>query len=327
MNIIERIDKIIGDIDKQKLSVLFLQTSNIMLDLEDYESWIMLQFYIWGANDNVRTKLEQHINKILSSKGIEKDKQDKLFKNILEANKENFFKLSLNDMEIKIKLLEENKNQVQKNIDAGISPRLIGGLCIGPTWEEEMEDIDNSIAWIQKYYNNSKQFFTIFLTELRNIRKSNNKIKNYQMNISNNIFIIHGHDEAKRRELYTILKDDFNLNPIILSEKPNKGSTIIEKFECYAETCSYAFALFTPDDIVEKEGEQYFQARPNVIFELGWFFARLGRDRVCILNKESTKNNIFSDLQGILRYEFKKDVKERYAEIEKELVAAKIIAK
>jgi hypothetical protein len=44
------------------------------------------------------------------------------------------------------------------------------------------------------------------------------------------VFIIHGRDEAKWRELKDIIKDTFRLNPIILNEQPDIGKTVIEKF-------------------------------------------------------------------------------------------------
>jgi DNA polymerase III delta subunit len=49
-----------------------------------------------------------------------------------------------------------------------------------------------------------------------------------------NVFIIHGRDEGKWRELKDIIKNVFRLNPIILSEQPDIGKTVIEKFEHYA---------------------------------------------------------------------------------------------
>ena len=113
---------------------------------------------------------------------------------------------------------------------------------------------------------------------------------------------------------------------IVLADQPNQGLTIIEKFEKFAEGCSYAFALFTPDDILESnDGKKYFQARPNVIFELGWFFANLGRSRVCILDQASPKSEIFTDLQGVMRIQFRDDVSEKYTEIERELKSVGII--
>jgi predicted nucleotide-binding protein len=63
--------------------------------------------------------------------------------------------------------------------------------------------------------------------------------------------------------------------------------TIIEKFEYYARLCSFAFALMTPDDKIVgvKEQGSVWRARPNVILELGWFMARLGRDRVVLFSQ------------------------------------------
>jgi hypothetical protein len=73
-----------------------------------------------------------------------------------------------------------------------------------------------------------------------------------------NVFIIHGRDEAKWRELKDIVRSEFRLNPIVLSEQPDIGvKTIIEKFEHYASTCSYAIAVFTPDDEVTSGGDTY----------------------------------------------------------------------
>ena len=64
-------------------------------------------------------------------------------------------------------------------------------------------------------------------------------------------------------------------------------------------------------------------ARPNVIFELGWFYGRLHRDKVCILHKKGTK--IHSDLEGVSRIEFTDDVTDKRDEIEKELIGGKLL--
>lgn len=141
-----------------------------------------------------------------------------------------------------------------------------------------------------------------------------------------NVFIIHGHDEARWRELKQILHNDFGLNPIVLMEQPDRGATtIIEKFEFYAPKCSYAFAIFTPDDEVEKDGSKYLQTRPNVVFELGWFCAYLGRNKVMVLLQQSTDSDAFSDFQGVLQKRFNKNVGEKHREIQDELNAAGVI--
>lgn len=71
--------------------------------------------------------------------------------------------------------------------------------------------------------------------------------------------------------------------------------------------------------------QSYSQARPNVIFELGWFYGRLGRSRVCILFQEGSK--LHSDLDGVLRIQFRESVEEKLGEIEKELKAAGLLKK
>ena len=68
----------------------------------------------------------------------------------------------------------------------------------------------------------------------------------------------------------------------------------------------------------------YLQARPNVVFELGWFYGRLGREKVCILNKKGAV--IHSDLEGISRIPFDKSILEKVTEIENELKAANVIS-
>jgi len=138
------------------------------------------------------------------------------------------------------------------------------------------------------------------------------------------VFIIHGRDEAKWRELKDIVKTELRLNPIILLEQPDAGcKTVIEKFEHYAQTCSYAIAVFTPDDEVTSGGETYLQARPNVIYELGWFCGRLGRSGVMLILKEDT--SLFSDFGGIIQKRFKISISERVIEIKRDLVSAGVI--
>lgn len=155
--------------------------------------------------------------------------------------------------------------------------------------------------------------------ELLDRKKAQDNLKQRE-----NVFIIHGRDEAKWRELKDIVKTELRLNPIILLEQPDAGcKTVIEKFEHYAQTCSYAIAVFTPDDEVTSGGETYLQARPNVIYELGWFCGRLGRSGVMLILKEGT--SLFSDFGGIIQKRFKINISERVIEIKRDLVSAGVI--
>jgi len=143
------------------------------------------------------------------------------------------------------------------------------------------------------------------------------------LRVKENVFIIHGRDEGKWRELKDIITNTFRLKPLLLSEQPDFGKTVIEKFEHYAEMCSYAIALFTPDDEVHSGSDTYLQARPNVIYELGWFCGRIQRSSVMLLLKEGT--SMFSDFGGIVQKRFTVNISELVGDIGKELAASGMV--
>lgn len=148
---------------------------------------------------------------------------------------------------------------------------------------------------------------------------------------SNKVFVVHGHDEACKERLAHFLRE-FGLDPIVLHDQPNKGRTIIEKFEEEASDVGYAFVLMTPDDVgmekglfeqvlkgIGKEGLCY-RARQNVVMELGFFYGKLGRNRVCCLMKGDVEKP--SDFSGIVYLSFINKVDELYRDIIKELRAS-----
>jgi len=112
------------------------------------------------------------------------------------------------------------------------------------------------------------------------------------------IFIVHGHDDGAKEEVARFV-EKIGLKAIILHEKTDNGQTIIEKFEKHSDV-GYAIILYTPcDEGKAKEEEIYSKrARQNVIFEHGFFVAKLGREKVCALIKDGTEQP--SDLSGIL---------------------------
>lgn len=98
------------------------------------------------------------------------------------------------------------------------------------------------------------------------------------------VFLAHGRDEGAKHEVARFV-ERLQLEPVVLSEMPGTGKTIIEKLEAYADV-GYAIVLLTGDDrgALKGEGESP-RARQNVIFELGFFIGKLGRKRVCTLIK------------------------------------------
>jgi len=113
------------------------------------------------------------------------------------------------------------------------------------------------------------------------------------------VFVVHGHDEEAKLATARFL-EQLQLEPVVLSEKPNEGRTIIEKFEHHSDV-SYAIVLLTPDDMAfpaDDSTAQRPRARQNVILELGYFIGRFTRSQVCALYKDSVE--LPSDLHGVL---------------------------
>lgn len=120
--------------------------------------------------------------------------------------------------------------------------------------------------------------------------------------LSDQIFVVHGHDEAIKEAVARTL-EKLELKPIILHEQPSKGRTIIEKLSDYSDI-DFAVVLLSPDDLAYTKDQSpekaKLRARQNVIFELGFFIGRLGRDRVLALYRGVENFEIPSDYQGVL---------------------------
>lgn len=112
------------------------------------------------------------------------------------------------------------------------------------------------------------------------------------------IFVVHGRDDGPKESVARFL-EKAGLSPIILAEMPDGGRTVIEKFVAASQDIAFAVVLLTPDDVGALTGESLSpRARQNVILELGYFVALLGRDRVCALRKGSVE--VPSDFVGVV---------------------------
>jgi predicted nucleotide-binding protein len=115
----------------------------------------------------------------------------------------------------------------------------------------------------------------------------------------NRVFLVHGRNEAVLQSCARFI-ERLGLPLTVLREQPNQGRTIIEKFIDYADA-GFAVVLLTGDDrggLTETPPEQQRpRARQNVLFELGFFVGKLGRNRVCALYEEGVE--IPSDYAGV----------------------------
>lgn len=141
------------------------------------------------------------------------------------------------------------------------------------------------------------------------------------------VFVVHGRDEIAKTGLEVFLHE-IGLEPIVLHRQADEGLTIIEKFEKHSDV-GYAFILLTPDEIAYLSTEEHVpdaernkesRARPNVIFEFGYFVGKLGRSRVCCLYTGNV--TLPSDVSGMIYKRYVKSIEEVAYSITKDLKAA-----
>jgi Predicted nucleotide-binding protein containing TIR-like domain len=113
------------------------------------------------------------------------------------------------------------------------------------------------------------------------------------------IFIVHGSDTMRAESIARTVERATGRETIILREQPSLGQTLIEKFENNAAQASYAIIVLTPDDQGSRKGETTLnpRARQNVIFEMGYFYGRIGRRNVAVLIDPAVEKP--SDTHGI----------------------------
>lgn len=115
---------------------------------------------------------------------------------------------------------------------------------------------------------------------------------------TNAVFLVHGHNDALR-EMAARFMEKLGLDVTILGERPSAGETIIEKLERNSGV-EFAVVLMTADDTGAKKGAlaPNLRARQNVVLELGYFLAKLSRQRVCVLFEDGVE--LPSDYYGVV---------------------------
>jgi hypothetical protein len=114
------------------------------------------------------------------------------------------------------------------------------------------------------------------------------------------IFIVHGRDTLRAESVAHTISTVTGRRTIILRDQPSVGRTLMEKFEQHAVEVSYAIIVLTADDMGSFAGE--IETRPrgrqNVIFEMGYFYGLIGRERVSVLLQSGIEKP--SDMDGIV---------------------------
>lgn len=144
---------------------------------------------------------------------------------------------------------------------------------------------------------------------------------------TNRVFVVHGRDEVAKTSLEVFLHE-IGLEPVVLHRQADEGMTIIEKFEKHSDV-GYAFILLTPDEVAylaaeegkaDGERSKELRARPNVIFEFGYFVGKLGRSRVCCLYTGNV--SLPSDVSGMVYKRYERSIEEVAYSVIKDLKAS-----
>ena len=85
------------------------------------------------------------------------------------------------------------------------------------------------------------------------------------------------------------------------------SKTYIESLESELDQADFAIVVLTGDDTSQVRGEQVNLPRDNVIFELGLFTGRLGRERCFFFVDGDSGTKIASDLSGVRPVDFHRD--------------------
>ena len=166
-----------------------------------------------------------------------------------------------------------------------------------------------------KFFNNYLQYVNNLVGELSvlcSAKFNNNKF----VPEKGNIFIVHGHN-GKLKDYLSKQLEKMGFHPIILSNEEDSGIALFDKFEKYANRCVKAIILMTKDDCVNKDDSIYYQARPNVFIELGYFLHMIKRTDIIVVCEKGVK--IPSDIHGVCYIEYEDNLRSLFQRITKAL--------
>ena len=129
-------------------------------------------------------------------------------------------------------------------------------------------------------------------------------------NAPRHVFVASSSEQLKTaRAVAAALSDGQEIIAEPWTEKTfNFSDTYIESLEKKLETADFAVVVLTADDPAVVRKKAVNLPRDNVIFELGLFMGRLGRERVFFLVDGDSGTQIASDLSGVRPVQFNRKV-------------------
>jgi predicted nucleotide-binding protein len=141
---------------------------------------------------------------------------------------------------------------------------------------------------------------------------------------SPNVFLVHGKSHGTLNAVKNYIQNNLGFSePTVLLHKSNEGRTIIENFEYYASDADVVMVILTPDDLGRTAGTattEQARARQNVILELGYFLAAVGRKYGKVLLLNDAVQDIPSDISGLIYIDISQGIDAASENIRRELV-------
>lgn len=269
------------------------------------------------SRDEAKSRLQERIQKGIEIRQIQINSMEALNVAKNEYSKWNAFNVELLK---RIFTTEELAEEYSHWFVASVSMR---PPSLGERITDLYKDIDQKIHRIDSIIERLELIplsnATSTTTSSKNLIRASVKTKK--------VFVVHGHDEIAKTNLEVFLSE-IGLEPIVLHRQADEGQTVIEKFEKHSDV-GYAFILLTPDEIAyiksddsktDSERKKEFRARPNVIFEFGYFVGKLGRSRVCCLYTGDV--SLPSDVSGMIYKKYTTKIDEVAYSVIKDLKAS-----
>lgn len=271
------------------------------------------------SRDEAESKLQERIHKGRDIKQIQITSLDALDTARNEYNKWNSFNTEL------------LKRMFTTEELAGEYSQWYGGIFISrgePSLREKISDLFRDIDdKIHRLDSILERLVLIPLNNQHAVSETEQMSPKSSSAKSKKVFVVHGHDDKAKTNLEIFLHE-IGLEPVVLHRQADVGLTVIEKFEKHSDV-GYAFILLTPDEVAYLKSEESkddddrtkeFRARPNVIFEFGYFVGKLGRSKVCCLYTGDVA--LPSDVSGMIYKKFTNSIEEVAYSVIKDLKAS-----
>ncbi len=132
------------------------------------------------------------------------------------------------------------------------------------------------------------------------------------------VFVVFGKCKAVKEDVVSFVRS-IGVETIVLEEETSGGKTIIEKLE--SAKCDKAIIIMSGDDkVISYRGSNQRKCpRQNVIFEYGYFVAKIGRNNTIVIKTKNADLNLLSDCSGICHIQYKKKSKTWQKQLRREL--------